>query len=367
MVILSELKDNKRLLTLDGLRGVAVLFVFFSHTSGRDMYIFDNLRLHGIGHIGVYLFFVLSSFLLTGPLLKKELTYKSIFSFFIKRFLRIIPLYYLIISVVFVFEIISGTYTEKYLHIGSFESLLMHYVFYSGNGVFWSIVIEMQFYLVVPLIALGLKKIPLISMLLLLGFSAINFLLYVAKNIEWPFYVDYIEMISPNDRLNGTYIDVFSFGIIGAYLLHVYPEYLRKNRRSLAAIANTLFFSLCLLTLALVGNKFLWFNQPNYNFRYLSSLYGFVFSLYLISLVVGNKYGKIMEVKILRFVGIIGFSFYLVHFGVFRIINNYEIYPQIKFVLAFVITSLVSLVLYKTVELTSINFAKKIINKIHKV
>jgi len=47
----------------DGIRGLAVLIVWLSHSSGRGMPIADFLNFVGIGHIGVMLFFVLSGFL----------------------------------------------------------------------------------------------------------------------------------------------------------------------------------------------------------------------------------------------------------------------------------------------------------------
>ncbi len=48
---------------LDGLRGIAVLFVWMSHSSGRGQAL-GWLNLHGVGRLGVYLFFVLSAYLL---------------------------------------------------------------------------------------------------------------------------------------------------------------------------------------------------------------------------------------------------------------------------------------------------------------
>jgi peptidoglycan/LPS O-acetylase OafA/YrhL len=45
---------------LNGLRGFAVLIVFFSHISNDNMHIFPNLDFSGIGKSGVYLFFILS-------------------------------------------------------------------------------------------------------------------------------------------------------------------------------------------------------------------------------------------------------------------------------------------------------------------
>ena len=53
---------------IDGVRGIAVLIVFFSHSAGRKMYLHPNLDFSGIGHVGVYLFFCLSAYLLASKL-----------------------------------------------------------------------------------------------------------------------------------------------------------------------------------------------------------------------------------------------------------------------------------------------------------
>ncbi|MEG3765206.1 acyltransferase family protein [Alteromonas sp. 14N.309.X.WAT.G.H12] len=63
--------------SLDGLRGLAALIVVASHASNAGMYFLPFLRFEGMGKSGVYLFFLLSSFLLTIPLLEKG---KNIFT-----------------------------------------------------------------------------------------------------------------------------------------------------------------------------------------------------------------------------------------------------------------------------------------------
>jgi len=69
---------------LDGLRGLAVLTVFFSHSSGFRQRPTPWTSFHGLGHIGVYLFFVLSGFLLAGSLLGERRADTR--DFFIRRF-----------------------------------------------------------------------------------------------------------------------------------------------------------------------------------------------------------------------------------------------------------------------------------------
>lgn len=56
---------------LDGLRGFAALLVVMSHTSNEGMHLIPFLDFRGTGKSGVFLFFLLSSFLLSIPLLAK--------------------------------------------------------------------------------------------------------------------------------------------------------------------------------------------------------------------------------------------------------------------------------------------------------
>ena len=80
---------------LDGIRGLAVLTVIASHTAAFGMY--------GQGALGVWLFFVLSGFLLSMPFCRKPeliLDKKYVFFFYRRRILRIIPMYYFYIIVI---------------------------------------------------------------------------------------------------------------------------------------------------------------------------------------------------------------------------------------------------------------------------
>lgn len=89
---------------LDGLRGIAVLIVFLSHSSGRGIQIAPWLNFHGIGHVGVYLFFVLSGFLLTRNLVEGQ----PVGTFLVRRFFRIAPLYYLVLIATFIHQAFFG-------------------------------------------------------------------------------------------------------------------------------------------------------------------------------------------------------------------------------------------------------------------
>jgi peptidoglycan/LPS O-acetylase OafA/YrhL len=147
---------NNRIAGFDGLRAIAVLMVFFQHRLFGDI--------GEIGHLGVWIFFALSGFLIIGILSAQRgriETNSSRFGAELKRFLfrrtlRIFPIYYLMLVVMCVLmafgmaspELASGMpFHFAYLSnfwIGS----VLHY--WPGRySHLWSLAIEEQFYLVV--------------------------------------------------------------------------------------------------------------------------------------------------------------------------------------------------------------------------
>src|SRR5690606_10280573 len=93
-----SIKEMKRLQQLDGLRGVAVLMVVFSHLPFIDGVELFNLALFvakksGLGYIGVEIFFILSGYLITRILIKDIASNEQniISQFYIKRVFRLAP------------------------------------------------------------------------------------------------------------------------------------------------------------------------------------------------------------------------------------------------------------------------------------
>jgi peptidoglycan/LPS O-acetylase OafA/YrhL len=153
---------------LDGVRGIAVLMVLVFHSfvwkwrepTGLFTDVFN--RIISMGWSGVDLFFVLSGFLITGILWDAKGSDTYFRSFYMRRILRIFPLYYgslLVFTVILPAAGVSGvlvpgaspwwwwTYTQNILQAfpgidGSYGAL----------GYFWSLAIEEHFYLLWPLL-----------------------------------------------------------------------------------------------------------------------------------------------------------------------------------------------------------------------
>jgi peptidoglycan/LPS O-acetylase OafA/YrhL len=153
---------NNRIAGFDGLRAIAVLMVFFQHRLFGDI--------GEIGHLGVWIFFALSGFLIIGILSAQRVrieTGGSQFGAELKRFLfrrtlRIFPIYYLMLIVMCVLmafgiaspELVSG----MPFHFAYLSNLWIGSVLHYWPGRYshlWSLAIEEQFYLVVaPLLLL---------------------------------------------------------------------------------------------------------------------------------------------------------------------------------------------------------------------
>lgn len=149
-------KERGFIAELDGLRGIAILMVMIHRFWPRsDSGLAADCA--GAGWIGVDLFFVISGFLITGILLetKGEQTYFR--NFYVRRILRIFPLYYLFVGTILAVFWSNPSFRENagspfwYLfYLGNVpEGLLGHNVPY-WLGPVWSLAIEEQFYLTFP-------------------------------------------------------------------------------------------------------------------------------------------------------------------------------------------------------------------------
>jgi peptidoglycan/LPS O-acetylase OafA/YrhL len=151
---------GKHIPVLDGIRGVAILMVMVFHLMpgidhpGRAWTAVGHAV--GFGQTGVDLFFVLSGFLITGILLDAKNEPRFFRNFYARRILRIFPLYYGVLIVLFLVGAhLSGE--QPRLPAGSGQ---LWFWFYASNfhypagavaiGHFWSLAIEEQFYLVWP-------------------------------------------------------------------------------------------------------------------------------------------------------------------------------------------------------------------------
>lgn len=146
---------------LDTLRGVAIVVVLIHNLSlfegggGAPGKVWDLVV--GAGWVGVQLFFVLSGFLITGILVDDRDASHPRKSFYVRRALRILPLYYLVLIPFFIWHPRPAGEAVWYFVFLSNWSWL-HYGGVAGLGHLWSIAVEEQFYLLWPWLVLGTRN-----------------------------------------------------------------------------------------------------------------------------------------------------------------------------------------------------------------
>jgi peptidoglycan/LPS O-acetylase OafA/YrhL len=159
---------------LDGLRFVAFMLVYLFH-GGLPFEVLT--RLIGIraarvffdnGGFGVQLFFILSGYLIATLLLREEARYGRIAlkAFWVRRILRIWPLYYLVVLVGFLllpllernfqasqYVLMIRTHFLPFLgFVGNWSMALVAPIAHDWLSILWSVCVEEQFYVIVPLL-----------------------------------------------------------------------------------------------------------------------------------------------------------------------------------------------------------------------
>jgi peptidoglycan/LPS O-acetylase OafA/YrhL len=310
----STINYNQQFGALNGLRGLAALIVVLSHTSNVEYFFFPHLNFSGIGKSGVYLFFILSSFLLTLPLLKLG---RSIFSrqqiiyYWSRRFFRVYPLYFLYLLAALlsslVINYIVGPRNWAIPFQLSIAEFFQHIYLQEGKSVTWSIAVEFKYYFILPFVAFILSYILknnlLKSLILLTG--CIIFLTVIQMQVTFE--------NQATDVLK--YIPVFLFGT----MLAIIQYHLQIKKIDLSK------FSFLLRVLELLSLIMLIFMIPSVysqivkpvDFDYFANsvlTYSCLWSCLIFSLVNRKSiFSSYLSRKIPCFLGKISFSVYLLH------------------------------------------------------
>jgi peptidoglycan/LPS O-acetylase OafA/YrhL len=157
---------DHRLPELDGIRALAIWMVMLCHMFFAwpyDAHAFDAwprpiYQLVSHGWLGVDLFFLLSGFLISGILMDTKNDPRYFRNFYIRRVLRIMPLYFVMIGI---WSLFYSQY-RSYFVLSSFFGANLDYLLGvpepHGPGVLWSLAVEEHFYLLWPLLVLLLSR-----------------------------------------------------------------------------------------------------------------------------------------------------------------------------------------------------------------
>lgn len=292
---------------LNGIRAIAAIAVVLSHTmqnfsSFSIQYDFFGNKLQEksegllLAGFGVSMFFSLSGFLITYLLLKEKTKTATIAvkKFYIRRILRIWPLYYLYLAVAILFIILYNFPLDV--------TSLFFYVFYAANipfimgGIipfishYWSLGVEEQFYLFYPLLIKKIKSIKLWLYILIVCL--------IGSKLLFHFYLknDFLYSI-----VHVTRFQCMLIGALGAcYYFDRHHIIKAVNNKYIQGICWFLFF-------LIIINKF----------HFASVIDNEIVSFITLFIIIGQIEVKNrlinLEMKLFHFIGMISYGIYVIH------------------------------------------------------
>ena len=337
------MKEKLYFNNLNGLRFFAALMVVICHIElNKKYFLLTNYReqLRYLGDVGVDLFFVLSGFLITILLLKEKEIYSfiSFKKFYLRRILKIWPLYYFIIILsLFILPNFSLFYINgAYFDYDSKEliKVIVMFILMLPNLLYliipipfaaqaWSIGTEEQFYIIWPIIVNQFNKYKTIF----LSCIIIYWIFYGCLHLSFLNNLPYIELLKNYYRL--LKFDLLSVGAFGAVLFY------EKDKR-LYFFYNSFVFIASIIAIVL-----LYIYMPNL-YEFFRLFYAILFIIIILNLVGNKKLENIFENQLLNYLGKISYGIYMYHqiiivffinillkyFNKFEQLNNILIYSS---------------------------------------
>ena len=378
-------------IALDGLRAVAVIMVFFQHYGAGKAFLF------GWGWAGVDIFFVLSGFLITGILYDSQERLHRYRDFYVRRTLRIFPLYYSIWLAVLLLTPIAlwewnwrwalwpaylGNYARFFfLHQAGnpyrFDRLAFGPTFnawFGGPmhlyiGHFWSLCVEEQFYLIWPLVVYQVRRRETLTKICV----AVILLMPI---LRWLFSTTLSTLLLQMELLYRslpTRLDALLIGgLIALALRGPEQETLRRIRRPLLAGSSLLFVAFYFVSVKLLG---LPYNGSASNWVGIA---GFtLIDLFAAALILecihpGTLLGRALSFKPLRALGIISYGFYVYHdlFHDFYAYFANRFFPNHVYIVtvttAFVATVVIAATSYGVLEKPLLQLKGRFSNQVHR-
>lgn len=335
-------------INLDALRGICLSLVLATHFFGTSRLPIDSLNLNSIwrnfwilGSFGVTGFFVLSAYLLTSNFLNDaSFTTKSVNQYYARRALRILPLYYLILSVEICYTAVSGKLSFGNLH---------HLLIFTANqeaykwddpgilGHLWSICVEVQFYILLPLLIMVKTKTRIFLVIIAILISVISRFV-ISTTYPYPAVWNFTS----------SHLGAFGLGIGIAYFSRSKSQLINSRRLWIFLLLNLVALFIEAITL---GSKI--FSGQISSVTYLQA--ELIFAC-VILLVLKSK--SILFPKFLLFLGKRSYGIYIYHWPILLIFKDqmgitYLSLIQVVGLLSF--TFLVGAFSYKFIERPFLN------------
>ncbi len=329
---------------MDGLRAIAALAVFFVHFNQQvglraNFGAFDLERLLANGNTGVALFFVLSGLLLSLPFWQAqlgEIQKPRLRDYAWRRAGRIIPAYYFCLFTILFVKSMAGASP-------SWNNIISHVLFVynvsdwnilSLNQPFWTLAVEAQFYIILPILFLALRKFrassaAVVIFLLIPALYYMNHWLveYAVANATFPIHQKLIWPISlylsgPNSFVL-TYSTLghlphFLFGVLAArfFLYLLKSNVAWPNGRGIFDIVIALGTFAILLILATPIDDVLQLPHGRYNFPFIPLLLAIV----VVSVPFSRIAKTVLTSRVIAWLGAISYGIYIFHYPVQKVI-----------------------------------------------
>jgi len=376
------LEESKYIEGLHGLRAIACLAIFMVHfgqISKFDMQWgpFNITLLLKNGNTGVALFFLLSGFLLSQPFWCNKVQNKNnsdIWQYWVKRLGRIIPAYYVCLTALIILQ-------QRWEHSNAAKDIFLHYFFlhnfseksfYNINPPFWTLAVEMQFYLLLPLFfsltarIRPSKKYRLFFVLSGFFYFFNLFIVKLAAGVEhWPFNPDVLPS-------NGNVIQKSIIAHMPHFMLGMATGWLfqrgknREDSRSDPSLKNDLIVVSCALMVLIILSSPLdnLFSIPwgRYNYPYVPLMLAII----ILKLPDAHLSKMLLESLPFRYVGMVSYGVYIYHLPIQRfterIMSSLGLSVQINWLFfgmsSLSVTIMVSSLSYFTFEKFSLKLAK---------
>jgi peptidoglycan/LPS O-acetylase OafA/YrhL len=325
-----------RVAHLDGLRGLAALMVFVGHAAGAGLLPLDSMGWVGFaivshGPYGVTVFFVLSAYTLcmsVAPAFDRRPV--SWPAYFIRRFFRIAPLYY----VVLLFAVYRGPARPDYL-----MTLFLHFSFLNmfvpqfANDILsieWAVAVEWGFYVLFPVLVILARSRAGLAAIIVAAAA-----LLLARNRLF----DALPATYASNRSFSALYHLYAFvGGIAVYVAAREPRALMPSRRPL-------FWCLDVVGLAMVA-YLIWRGNSGWSAPFVAMIAGIV----ILNADAGGLARSVLAWPPLAFVGKISFSVYLLHVFFLFWVKRLDWQPQAALVAALAATLAAAAVTYLCIE-----------------
>jgi peptidoglycan/LPS O-acetylase OafA/YrhL len=347
---------------LDTLRAAAITLVFMYHYK-----VFVSREntfgwLSEIGWVGVDLFFVLSGYLIANQIFSglargQQLSPKA---FYFRRAFRTLPVFWVVLALYFLFPTIMGGKTPPPLW--TFLTFTQNFDLQPGTAFShaWSLCIEEQFYLVLPLVILagaGLRAGRMQGWLLLLSLVALG---VTARIVLWQTYGR-----EDTGKIDGYYpsvyyatigrFDEFIPGIAVAMLKNFHrPLWDRLMQRGQALLATAVIATITILTIA-----FHFYYIDGYGYGFFMSAFGYsliamAFAILVLAALSPNSWLSRVRIPGAYQLALWSYSLYLSHKAVGHILKtqlqSFALPPSALLALVMVTSLAVGYVLYRLIE-----------------